>query len=146
MDEDVLRFFEENIKRYLLLFKLEYLKFVFSLINTDKKTALQAERNLTLVQDVANKSQAKTAPNKSPAKEEEKSPNKEEKSRNTIRESEVDLRASTKSTVSTNHETPPKQNESIDYAPVPNIWWLYLNVYRWIKSQGEPSSMLEDPS
>ena len=156
MDRDVLRFFEENINRYLLLFKLEYIKFIHSLIYTDKKAALQPERNLTLLQDAANKSPVKTAPpkspvktasSKSPVKEEEKSPNKDENSRDNIRGSEVDPRASTKSTVSTKSELPQRPNESIDYIPVSNIWKLDLTVDRWwIKSQGESSSMLGDPS
>ena len=122
MEKDVIRFFEENINRYLMLFKLEYIKFINTLMNSDKKAALQPERNLTLVQDPANKNQQqKATPTKVPPKDEEKkspSPTKDD-SRDKLRDSDVDIRASTNSTVSTKSDAPNKNNETtLDYIPV----------------------------
>jgi len=66
--------------KFLLLFKLEYLKFINSCINTNKTTALQPEKNTALAQefiDAKNKSKTATETKEAPPKEEQKQPEKE---------------------------------------------------------------------
>lgn len=84
---EIIAFFDENITKFLLLFKLEYVKLINGAINTNKPSALQPEKNMTPNQPAPATATATTSassrnkPNapKEEAKKDEKEANKEEK-------------------------------------------------------------------
>ena len=86
--------------KFLLLFKLEYVKFINNVINTNKQNSLNPEKNTTVGADfIQPKNKSKhTVTSKEATKSEEK---KEEKKEN-IRESAIQTKS---------EETTPRQSE-----------------------------------
>lgn len=104
---EIIAFFNENITKFLLLFKLEYVKLINGAINTNKPAALQPEKNMAPNQAAPAAGKTKPNPPKEETKKEEKEPNKEEKK---------DPEAPRESSRTT--KTEAQRKESLEYQPV----------------------------
>lgn len=118
-EDDIATFFHENITKFLLLFKLEYLKLINEIMNNNKQVALQTEKNVVSSQNIPQapqNTQGKVNQPKETAKDEEKKDNSKESTKSvSLDETPRESNISQVSHSSTNENT---RKESTDYQPV----------------------------
>ncbi len=125
-ESDIAAFFTENTIKFLLLFKLEYIKHLGNIINTTKSIALNPEKNPVKSVNPESSIKAKKAPSTSLPEQQKPKEEEVKEQIDEIRQSNIS-RPSEANVSSVIHEKTGDSRQSIAYQPVKTFSKMFLS-------------------